>query len=97
MIDIKLRDFQRNFYQYVSQAEEFRVLNNSNAVVGYWTVNPLTASPVVKVAQSLDCDKCTQRTAEYKGESPDEHGEWMAMKVCEVCYKKFKPPKFSKI
>lgn len=55
----------------------------------------VSESQIVK--ELLSCDKCKLNEAEYQGENYDEAGEWVTMKICELCYKKFKPPKFKKI
>lgn len=49
------------------------------------------------IEEQIKCDKCRLNEAEYRGENYDETGEWVTMKICEMCYKKFKPRNFKKI
>jgi len=49
------------------------------------------------IEKQIKCDKCKISEAEYFGENYNDIGDWVTMKICEICYKKFKPRNFRKI
>lgn len=108
---LSVREAQRHLCTYLKAKEPFSVMM-VDGTIWEMTVRHASNSQKLPIlpAEILDyeeevsdmheeaikCHKCNG-IACYSGETWNAEGEWVAMDICENCFKKFKPAKFKQI
>lgn len=104
MQKVILRDFQRKLHSYLKKGGSYMVVSGEGKPLGLFTVGTSFARPYSEADKVDDgqapeselCAKCEANPIQYQG-SYWSNGEEIPLKICGICYKKYRPSGFKRI